>query len=118
MLDPLVPGPRDEEQPLDRLTALLLVCTGVISTMCNGLLAYAGTGEAGEGFDVQKTAHKLVREALVEIGERHGDADLAVAATIIEESLNAICDGVLGADVDQPACEGRRRVRRVSARRR
>jgi hypothetical protein len=116
MLDPLVPGPSDGEQPIDRLTALLLVCTGVISTMCNGLLAYAGSGDAADGFDVQYTAHQLVREVLVELGERHSESELVVAAAVIEDSLNAICEGLLGADLDHPACEGRRRTRRVNAR--
>jgi hypothetical protein len=118
MPDSFVPEAGPEEQPLDRLAGLLLISTGVISTMCNGLLALASSGCAEEGFDVQKTAHQLIREALDEIGGQHSEEELIVANAIVEESLNAICDGMLDGELDHPACEGRRRSSRVSARRR
>ena len=116
MSDSFVPEAGPEEQPLDRLAGLLLIATGVISTMCNGLLAFASSGCAEEGFDVQKTAHQLTREALEEIAGQHSENELVVANAIIEASLNAICDGMLDGELDHPACEGRRRSPRVSAR--
>ena len=118
MPDSSVPASGPEEQPLDRLAALLLISTGVISTMFNGLLAFASSGCAEEGFDVRKIAHQLIREALDEIGGQHSEDELVVANAIIEESLNAICDGMLDGELDHPACEGRRRSPRVSAGRR
>jgi hypothetical protein len=116
MPDSFIQPSRPDEQPLDRLTGLLLISTGVISTMCNGLLTFARSGCAEEGFDVQRTAEQLIREALDEIGARHSEEELAVVATVIEESLNAICDGLLDGELDHPACEGRRHGPRLSAR--
>jgi hypothetical protein len=118
MPDPFFEPPRPDEQPLDRLTGLLLIATGVISTMCNGLLAFARSDCAEDGSDVRKIAHQLIREALAEIGERHSEEELAVVAEVIEEALNAICDGMLDGELEHPACEGRCRSPRLNARRR
>jgi len=118
MADSFIPKARPDEQPLDRLAELLLISTGVISTMYNGLLSCARSGGAEDSFDVQQTAHQLIREALIEVDARHSETELTAAIAIVQDALNAICDEMLDGELDHPPCEGRCHTPQLSARRR
>lgn len=87
--------PNHSRDALDELVEKLLRCVGTVSLMINGMLESATSGRwPSDGPAVDEVAHELILSAIGPVGARHRGADIELAATIIEEVAQEICDGI------------------------
>lgn len=63
--------------------------------MVSGMIAFQAAGRAApDSPPIPEVAHSLVRGVLDEVGRRHSKRDIRVAAAIIGEAEEAICDNI------------------------
>jgi hypothetical protein len=94
MSDSLPPNTHSRDA-LDELVKQLLICVGTVSLMINDMLEFAASGRgAPDAPPVDEVAHELIVSVLGPLGARHRGADIEVAATIIEEVVEEICEGI------------------------
>jgi hypothetical protein len=96
---PIHPSPRDAV--LQELADQLLDCGGVLSQIVSGMVQWqaAGLGHP-DAAPIPEAARSLVADVLKEIRPKHSRRDLKVAAAIVKEATEAICDNVYGVDPD------------------
>jgi hypothetical protein len=108
-MDPYNP----QEQPEDIFDALaeqLLVCTGAVSLIVGGMYEDVGTGRLAPGVDVRQSAHELFSGLLAEhLAPHHSDYELAVAASVLYQAIETICEHMNPVPTGTFGCEGRRR---------
>ena len=80
---------------LDELVTQLLSCGGVLSQIIAGMLEFQAAGRsAPDAAPIPEVAHSLIRGVLDDVRKRHSRRDIRVAATIIAESTDAICENI------------------------
>jgi hypothetical protein len=81
--------------PLDELVTQLLDCGGVLSQIVARMAEFQAAGRlAPDHVPIPEVARTLLRDVLDEVVERHSIRDVRVAAEIIAESTDAICEGI------------------------
>lgn len=86
---------------LDELTMELIDCGGVLSQMIGRMIAYDAAGHSAPDADpVTEVAHRLIRDVLGDIRKRHSKRDVAVAARIVHEAVERICEDIFFVDPD------------------
>lgn len=86
---------------LDELTMELIDCGGVLSQMIGRMIAYDAAGHSAPDADpVPEVAHRLIRDVLGDIPKRHSKRDVAVAARIVHEAVERICEDIFFVDPD------------------
>jgi hypothetical protein len=84
---------------LDELAGELLECGAVLSQLIAGMVEYSETNETPPGTaPIPEIAHGLVRGVLGGIRKRHSKRDVAVAAKIVGEATEAICNDIFFVD--------------------
>jgi hypothetical protein len=85
--------------PLGELTSELLGCGGVLSQMIGGMIEFQAAGRsAPDAAPIPEVAQSLVRDVLDEVGKRHSKRDIRMAATIVAEATDAICENIFFVD--------------------
>jgi hypothetical protein len=112
-------NPQDpSEDVFDALAEQLLVTTGAISLIVGSMYEGAANGRLAPDVDVRQSAHELFSSILAEnLGALHPEDEIAVAISVLDEALAAICEHIYPVAAGQPSCEGRRRSRGLNSRR-
>ena len=87
--------PTPPPEPLDELTGQLLAVGAVLSQIISGMVRYQAAGRsAPDSAPIPEVAHELIRGVLNEVGKLHSKRDIRVAARIVEEATEAICENI------------------------
>lgn len=86
---------------LDELTTELIDCGGVLSQLIGGMVAYHAAGRSAPDADpIPEVAHRLIRGVVRDIRKRHSKRDVTVAARIVHEASEGICNDIFFVDPD------------------
>ena len=86
-------------EPLDELVTQLLACGAVLSQMIGGMIEFERSGRsAPDAPPIPEVAHSLIRDVLRDAKLRHSKRDVRVAATIVSEATDAICENIFSVD--------------------
>jgi hypothetical protein len=103
-----------QDQPgdvFDALASRLLMSTGVVSLIVDGMFRGAATGRLPADVSVPDTARELFATVLDEhLGASHSEPEIAAAAAVIDAALDVICEHVYPIGTVAYECEGRRRI--------
>ncbi len=81
--------------PLDELVAQLLECGGVLSQIVGRMVEFQAAGRsAPDAAPIPEVAHSLIRDVLDGVRKRHSERHIRVAATIIAEATEAMCENI------------------------
>jgi hypothetical protein len=85
--------------PLDKLTAQLLECGGVLSQIVGHMVKFEASGHAAPDLaPIPEVARTLIRVVLDELRKRHSRRDILVAAKIVAEATETICENIFFVD--------------------
>jgi hypothetical protein len=100
---------------LDALVTQLIACGGPLSQMISHMHEAEASGLCSpDAPPIFEAAHKLIRDVVDDLSERHTEDEIRTSAEIVEEVTNAICENIFFV----PPSEMRRMTRgRGSARR-
>jgi hypothetical protein len=91
--------PFPQDPLLEELANQLLECGGVLSQIISGMVRWeAEFGSPPEAAPIPDVARSLVADVLRDVRRKHSKRDLKVAASIVQESTQAICDGMFAVD--------------------
>ena len=80
---------------LDELVFQLLGCGAVLSQIVSGMIRCEAAGRsAPDAAPIPTVAQSLIRSVLTEVERRHSRRDLKVAAAIVREATDAICENI------------------------
>lgn len=86
---------------LDELTMELIDCGGPLSQLIGGMIAYDAAGRSAPDADpIPEVAHRLIREVIGDLRKRHSKRDIAVAARIVHEAGERICNDIFYVNAD------------------
>lgn len=100
MTDSHFPEPADA---VDELVTQLLACGGVLSQIIAAMVEFQSRGRAApDAAPIPEVAHTVIRDVLGGIGTRHSKRDVKVAARIVREATDAMCNDlyVLGPELN------------------
>jgi hypothetical protein len=81
--------------PLDELVSQLLACGGVLSQIVSQMIQFEASGRsASDAAPIPEVAHSVIRSVVDALPKRHSRRDIMVAAKIIDEVTNAICEDI------------------------
>ena len=81
--------------PLDELVTQLLECGGALSQIISRMTQFQAAGRsAPDAAPIPEVAHSLIRGALDELRKRYSNRDIRVAARMIGETTDAICENI------------------------
>jgi hypothetical protein len=87
--------------PLDGLVTQLLSCGAVLSQMITEMVEFGASGRAApDAAPIPEVAHSLIRGVLHNVEKRHSKRDINVAAAIVGETIDAICEEIYVVDPD------------------
>jgi hypothetical protein len=82
--------------PLDELVTQLLECGGVLSQIIGRMIEFQAAGRsAPDAAPKPEAAHSLIRDVLNGVGKRHCKRDIRMAAQIIAEATEPMCDNII-----------------------
>jgi hypothetical protein len=86
---------------LDELTMELIDCGGVLSQLIGGMIAHDAAGRSAQDADpIPEVAHRFIREVMGDLRKRHSKRDVAVAARIVHEARERICNDIFFVNAD------------------
>jgi hypothetical protein len=92
--------PPDE---LERLTAQLLDCGGVLSQIVSHMVEWENAGRSSpDTAPIPDIARQLVASALGDMTKRHSRLELRKATTIVEEATSLIAENIFFVPLDVP----------------
>lgn len=93
---------------LDELAFQLLGCGAVLSQMVSGMIRFQAAGRAApDAAPIPTVAQSLIRSVLGDLTRRHSRRDVKIAAKIVEEATDAICENIFFVPLeDLPIPEG------------
>src|SRR5579884_1249540 len=95
---------------LDELVTELLGCGAVLSQMISHMVRFEASGRsAPDVAPIPEVAHSLLRSALADLPKRHSKRDVSVAAAIVSEATDRICDDIFAVApewIDEVLAEG------------
>ena len=109
--DPMDP-PRAESYPflvhrpeapdvLDDLTMELIDCGGVLSQLIGRMITHDSGGRSAPDADpIPEVAHGLIRQVVGDVRKHHSKRDVAVAAQIVHEACERICNDIFFVNPD------------------
>jgi hypothetical protein len=81
--------------PLDELVEQLLSCGGVLSQMLAGMLEFDASGRSSpDAAPIPDTMRTLIRSVVTGVGKRYSKRDLRVAAAIVDQVTDSICEEI------------------------
>lgn len=81
--------------PLDELVAQLLEVGAVLSQIVSHMVEFQASGRsAPDSAPIPEIAHSVIRGVLDAVRKTHSKRDIRVAAMIVAESTEAICENV------------------------
>ena len=93
--------PHTPLDPLDELVTHLLDCGGVLSQIISRMVEFQASGRsAPDAAPIPDVAHSLIREVAVPVARDYSKRDLRVAAKIVDQVTEAICENIYGVDPD------------------
>jgi hypothetical protein len=98
---------RIQDDVLDELVSQLLDCGGVLSQMITGMVEWQAAGRsAPNAAPIPQVAHALIASVLTSVRRRHSRRDLKVAAAIVDEVTQAVCDEIFCVPLDDAEGSG------------
>lgn len=89
------------EDPLDELVIELLACGGALSQLITGMAEFSASGRsAPDAAPIPDIARSLIRDVCRDVTKRHSKRDVKVAAAIVREATDAICNDVFTVNPD------------------
>ena len=89
------------EDSLDELVIELLACGGALSQMITGMVEFAASGRsAPDAPSIPDVARSLIRSVCGDLAKRHSNRDVRVAAAIVREATDAICNDIFAVNPD------------------
>ncbi len=86
---------------LDEFVRRLLDCGGVLSQIVSHMVQTQASGRsAPDAAPIPTVAHELIVSVLTELKRGHSRRDLMVAAAIVGEATEAICENIFCVDLD------------------
>jgi len=93
------PEPVHTFDPLDELAAQLLECGGVLSQIVGHMVKFDAGGHAAPDLaPIPEVARTLIRGVLDDLRKRHSRRDILVAAQIVAEATETICENIFFVD--------------------
>ena len=93
--------PASPHDALDKLISELLGVGAVLSQIVTQMVRFeAGGRSAPDAAPIPEVAHSLLRDVLRDLRKQHSDRDLGVAAAVVNEATEAICNEVFFVDMD------------------
>src|SRR5947209_19788712 len=87
--------PSTPVHPLDELAKQLLECGGVLSQIIGHMVRFQPRGEPPPHLaPIPEVAQSLIRSVLDELGKRHSERDIRVAAAIVARATRAISENI------------------------
>ena len=97
LLEPVAPAvdSADAADPFDQLANELLDCGGVLSQVVAGMVEHQNAQDgSSEYVAIPDAVHALMREVLEDVGERHSEAEAAIAAQLVRDVTNAFTSDI------------------------
>lgn len=89
------------EDSLDELVIELLACGGALSQMITGMVEFSASGRsAPDAPPIPDVARSLIRDVCRGLAKRHSKRDVRVAAAIVREATDAICNDIFAVNPD------------------
>ena len=80
---------------LDELTTQLLACGGILSQIVGHMVeTEASGGSAPDAAPIPAVAHAVIRDAIEALNTRHSKAEIKIAAVILDEVANVMCENI------------------------
>jgi hypothetical protein len=100
------------DDTIDELAFQLLGCGAVLSQMVSGMIRCEASGRsAPDAAPIPTVAQSLIRDVLGDLKRHHSRRDLAVAAAIVDEATDAICQNIFFVPLEElPASGGGKRA--------
>ncbi len=93
--------PSTPDDVLERFVAELLGAGAVLSQIVSQMVRFdAEHGVNPDAVPIPQAAHELLCNGLVQVKPRHSPRDWKVAAAILKEATDAICDNVFFVPLD------------------
>jgi hypothetical protein len=87
---------------VEELVTELLGCGAVLSQMISQMVEFEASGRsAPDAAPIPTVAHELIAGVLTDIKHRHSRRDLKVAAAIVGEVTESICQNIFFVDLDK-----------------
>lgn len=84
---------------LDVLITQLLDCGGVLSQMIGRMVQFDAAGKSSpDAAPIPEIAHSLIYDAVCDVARRRSKRDITVAAAIVEDVTEAICEEIFLVD--------------------
>jgi hypothetical protein len=100
-----VDPPRSNDA-LDELVDQLLACGAVLSQIISHMVRWEAAGKSTpDTAPIPTVAHSLIADVSKPVSRRHSRRDLRIAAAIVEEITEAICDEIYSVSLDDPALD-------------
>jgi hypothetical protein len=88
-------------EPLDELVDALLECGGVLSQIISHMVSSQRAGRsAPDAAPIPEVAHSLIHDVLHDVRKQHSKRDIRVAASIVSQATDAICEEIFFVDPD------------------
>jgi hypothetical protein len=101
MNKPIRIHPYPQDPTLEELAKQLLEVGAVLSQIVGHMVRAGAAGQASpEAAPIPDLAGSLVAEALADVKPKHSRRDLKVAAAIVGEATDAICENIFTVDLD------------------
>jgi hypothetical protein len=98
--------PSRSNDALNELVDQLLACGAVLSQMISHMVRWEAAGRsAPDTAPIPTIAHSLIADVSKPVSHRHSRRDLRIAAAIVEEITEAICDQIYSVPLDEPALD-------------
>lgn len=92
------------DDALDELVCQLLSCGGVVSQLVSHMVQFEAAGRSAPGTaPIPAVAHSLIRSVIDALGRRYSHPDLKMAAAIVEDVTDAICNEIFLVNPDEVA---------------
>jgi hypothetical protein len=95
------PNPNGRSRALDDLVAELLDCGGVLSQLISGMVEFEASGRTPpDAAPIPEVAYSLIRSVAEEHVRGRSRRDLAIAAAIVHDVTEAICQDIYTVNFD------------------
>jgi hypothetical protein len=85
--------------PLDELVSHLLSCDGALSQIISHMVRFGASGRsAPNAAPIPEAAHSLIRSVIAGMSSQHSKRDIRVAAKIVAQVTDAICEDIFAVD--------------------